>query len=104
MNSKFRDTDRPTDVLSFGSDETDPETGNRYLGDIIISYETAEKQASMANHDVQTEIKILLIHGFLHLLGFDHDTEKNKKMMWQKQFSIHKFLGIDVWSLPGDDD
>jgi len=104
LNQQYRGIDRATDVLSFSSDEIDPETGNQYLGDIVISCETAAVQAKLAGYDVQTEIFILLIHGFLHLLGYDHDTIINKEEMWRTQFNIHKTLGIEVQSLPGDDD
>lgn len=103
-NLQYRQIDRATDVLSFCSDEMDPDTGNRYLGDIIVSFESAFKQATFAGHDIQTEIAILLIHGFLHLLGFDHDTEIKKSQMWKMQFDIHDFLGISVQSLPGEND
>ena len=104
LNQQYRGVDRATDVLSFSSDEIDPETGNQYLGDIVISCETAAVQAKLSGHDLQTEIFILLIHGFLHLLGYDHDTIINKEEMWRTQFNIHKTLGIEVQSLPGDDD
>lgn len=104
LNEDYRHIDRATDVLSFGSEEIDPETGRRYLGDLVVSYETAAAQASVAGHDALTEIKILLIHGLLHLHGYDHDTTDRKQAMWQKQFQAHKTLGIAVTSLSGEND
>lgn len=104
LNSSYRGVDRATDVLSFGSEETDPESGRRYLGDLIVSYETAEAQARAAKHDVTTEINILLIHGLLHLLGYDHDTEAKKQKMWKKQYRAHQVLGIHVTTLSGEND
>jgi probable rRNA maturation factor len=104
LNLQYRGIDRATDVLSFTSDEIDPETGRHYLGDIIVSCDTATLHANSAGHSVQTEIVILLIHGFLHLMEYDHDTEERKKEMWRIQFEIHRILNIDVQSLPGEND
>lgn len=104
LNQQFRQIDQPTDVLSFGSDEIDPETQSRYLGDVIVSYETALKQSIIAGHGVQTEIIILVIHGLLHLLGYDHDSAKSKQEMWNKQFEAHRLLGIKIFSLSGEND
>ena len=104
LNSKYRQIDRPTDVLSFSAEESDPFTGHRHLGDIVVSYETALAQAIEMHQDVETEIIILIIHGLLHLAGYHHDTNKSKKEMWQKQYSLHSTVGIEVDSLPGEND
>jgi probable rRNA maturation factor len=71
LNRKFMKEDRPTDVLSFpickrGAD------GRFYLGDIVISVPVAFRQARKKGHGLERELKLLAIHGFLHLLGFDH--------------------------------
>ncbi len=104
LNCRFRQIDRPTDVLSFGSDQINPETNSRYLGDVIISYDTALKQSKIAGHSVKTEIMILLIHGLLHLLGYDHDSSLNKSEMWDEQFKAHRLLDIEVFSLSNEND
>ncbi len=71
LNRKYRHKDRPTDVLSFSLKENGPD-GKFYLGDIIICPEVARKQARKQGHTLLREIEILTIHGFLHLLGFEH--------------------------------
>lgn len=100
LNAQFRGIDSPTDVLSFSSEDIDPETGRRYLGDILISYPRAMAQAEHAGHSVQNEVQLLIIHGMLHLMGFDHDTETNKKEMWQKQEKLLNNLSVDINHLP----
>ena len=72
LNRDYLGIDRPTDVLSFPASETDPETGDRYLGDIIISVGRAQAQASAAGHPLEAEAQLLVVHGVLHLLGHDH--------------------------------
>lgn len=71
LNRKYRHKDRPTDVLSFSLKEKGPD-GKFYLGDIIICPEVAQKQARKQGHSLLREIEILTIHGFLHLMGFEH--------------------------------
>ncbi|MGQ9801766.1 MAG: rRNA maturation RNase YbeY [Candidatus Saccharicenans sp.] len=71
LNRKYRRLDRPTDVLSFSLQEKGPD-GQLYLGDIIICPEIAARQARKQGHSLAREIEILTIHGFLHLLGFEH--------------------------------
>lgn len=79
-NREWLGNDNPTDVLAFENAYTDPETGEEYLGDILISFEKARKQARIAGHSLQEEIEMLLVHGLLHLTGHDHD----QKVDWQK--------------------
>ena len=68
--------DRPTDVLSFSQLEGEgPVTVPQLLGDVVISWETAQRQASDLGHTVLIEMKRLLVHGVLHLLGFDHEKD-----------------------------
>ena len=70
LNRRYRRKDRPTDVLSF------PAGGEEgHLGDIALSSETARRQARRRGHAPRRETRILLIHGFLHLLGYDHETD-----------------------------
>ena len=103
LNNEYRKVDKPTDVLSFPSDETDPESGVRYLGDIIISLPKATAQAAEANHPAAEELSMLAIHGVLHLLGYDHQTTGEKKVMWDKQAELLRLLGIEMDKFSGDD-
>ena len=94
LNREFLDRDAPTDVLSFPTNETDPETGQRYLGDIIISVPRAEAQAGTQGHSLEAELSLLVVHGVLHLLGHDHAEAKDKIRMWAAQAEILTKLGI----------
>jgi len=71
LNRKFRKKDRPTDVLSFPLNERGAD-GKFYLGDIIISVPTATAQAAELGHSLERELEYLTVHGFLHLIGFEH--------------------------------
>jgi len=81
LNLRFLKKDRPTDVLSFPLGEKGPD-GRYYLGDIIISVPEAHKQAEEQKHSLERELEILTVHGFLHLLGYEHlegmEEEENK--------------------------
>ena len=88
LNKKYRAMDSLTDVLSFSSQENNPETGTRYYGDIAISYPAALRQFSGYHDSVIEEIILLTIHGILHLLGFDHQNPKEKETMLSVQKSI----------------
>lgn len=72
LNRKYRQQDKATDVLSFPLREKNPD-GCFYLGDIIIAVPEAAKQARQKGHSLERELNILCIHGFLHLLGYDHE-------------------------------
>jgi len=85
LNREFLDIDAPTDVLAFPSTEVDPDSGRTYLGDVIISYETADKQAKSAGIPLERELCLLVVHGVLHLLGYDHADQNQKKEMWLVQ-------------------
>lgn len=100
LNREYRDVDSPTDVLSFPSDETDPQTGSRYLGDVIISVERAQSQAKTANHPWVEELTMLIVHGCLHLSGFDHSSDDEKQVMKNHQETILKSLGVANFSWP----
>jgi probable rRNA maturation factor len=71
LNRKFMKKDKPTDVLSFPLGEKAPD-GKFYLGDIVISVPVADRQARAKGHSLDRELRLLAIHGFLHLLGYDH--------------------------------
>jgi len=94
LDRDFLGKDAPTDVLSFPSSETDPETGRRYLGDIIISVPRAEAQSIAAGHSLESELSLLVVHGVLHLLGHDHAGPEEKTSMWSAQSEVLTRLGI----------
>ena len=73
LNQIYRQRDRPTDVLSFSQREGEFPGPEAVLGDVVISIETAERQAAERGHSLRAEILELLAHGLLHLLGFDHE-------------------------------
>jgi probable rRNA maturation factor len=81
LNRKHRDKDRPTDVLSFALEMEPMDSMPRLLGDIVISIDTAERQAASRKRPVLAEVRFLLAHGLLHLIGYDHDTKPKKKRM-----------------------
>ncbi len=85
LNSAYRQVDKPTDVLSFEADVRDPETGDWFLGDVIISVPRAVAQAARAGHPLEAELLLLAIHGALHLLGYDHAAPEEKAQMWDAQ-------------------
>jgi len=94
LNREFLHKDAPTDVLSFPADETDPETGRRYLGDVVISVLRAETQALAGGHSLEQEVQLLVVHGVLHLLGHDHAGAEEKARMWAAQAEVLESLGI----------
>ena len=93
LNSQFRGADTPTDVLSFGQQPTTrpfvhaPDE-KPYLGDVILSFPRAQAQAAEQGHSIKEEIKLLVVHGILHLLGYDHATSEEEASMWAKQDAI----------------
>ena len=100
LNSQFLGIDSPTDVLSFPSDEIDPESGELYLVDIIISFPRAMVQANEAGHSPLAEVQLLLVHGMLHLLGYDHAENEEKDAMWAAQKAILEQLGVPLNRFP----
>lgn len=94
LNRDYLGIDAPTDVLSFPASETDPQTGARYIGDILISVPRAQSQAEAAGHVLESELQLLVVHGVLHLLGHDHADPEEKKRMWQAQAEILKSLDL----------
>jgi probable rRNA maturation factor len=97
LNRDFAGLDAPTDVLAFGAQEDSgafvaaPEMGG-YLGDVIIAYPRAEAQAREYGHPVTKELDTLIVHGILHLLGYDHADHEEKAIMWARQDQILRDL------------
>jgi probable rRNA maturation factor len=98
LNREFAGIDLPTDVLSFSDGETDIETNRIYYGDVILSIPYAERQARLVGNSLGDELTLLVIHGVLHLLGFDHSKENNHQKMWSIQDEILKQLGSGIVS------
>jgi probable rRNA maturation factor len=107
LNRDYRGVDSSTDVLSFGSagDEfqsVDEEEGS-YLGDVVISFPQAKAQAERAGHALMGEISLLVVHGVLHLLGYDHADGEQKALMWLQQAQVMRDLRLEG-VLPTEDD
>ena len=85
INKEYRDKDYPTDVISF---EEDDEEDELYLGDIFLSVDKALEQAKLYEHSVEREFAFLIIHGLLHLHGYDHLTKEEEEIMFTKQNEI----------------
>lgn len=108
LNSQYREQDKPTDVLAFASLEANlPQSEEMlasmplYLGDIIVSVDTAQRQAQQQEHDLSTELAWLTAHGLLHLLGWDHPEEESLMEMLQQQVILLEKIGmiinLEVW-------
>ena len=98
FNHQYRQKDRPTDVLAFANLESElislEFTESLYLGDLIISLDTANEQAREQKHSLVTEITWLATHGLLHLLGWDHPDDDNLNKMLKKQANLLKLVKI----------
>ena len=101
INKEFRKKDAATDVISFameemGEDELEIVGADmpRVLGDIIISIERTKEQAAEYGHSFDRELGFLALHGFLHLLGYDHMTEEDETVMFTKQKDILAAYGL----------
>ena len=89
LNRDYRGKDRSTDVLSFSQREGDfAFVGDLILGDVIISLETTIRQAQERGHSMEKELTILLVHGILHLLGYDHIEDDDAEVMAAKEKDI----------------
>lgn len=102
LNRDYRYQDKPTDVLAFAALETEMPTAEDfqdeplYLGDIIISVETAQQQAQTAGHSLAVELAWLAAHGLLHLLGWDHPDEFRLEEMLNQQQVLLRTVGIQL--------
>lgn len=101
INREYRDKDQPTDVISFALEEMGEgeveiigEDIPRVLGDIIISIDRTKEQAEEYGHAFERELGFLAVHGFLHLLGYDHMIEEDEKEMFGKQDEILTSFGL----------
>jgi probable rRNA maturation factor len=102
FNLQYREIDAPTDILSFSAqpeesladlpEELLSEMGD-YLGDLLIAYPYTVEQAQRYGNPLDAELRLLVVHGTLHLLGYDHDTPENQAIMWQSQGEILRRLG-----------
>jgi probable rRNA maturation factor len=103
LNAQYRKQNKPTDVLAFAALEVNcPQPIEMqspqpvYLGDIVISVDTANRQAQQQGHHLQTELVWLATHGLLHLLGWDHPDEDSLIQMLDQQYILLQALGITV--------
>lgn len=98
INKMYRDKDKVTDVISFALEEDEPEIIGldmpRVLGDIIICTDVAQEQAASYGHSFERELGFLALHGFLHLLGYDHIDEQDEKEMFGRQDQILNAYGL----------
>ncbi|ANE47321.1 metalloprotease [Paenibacillus swuensis] len=110
LNKQYRNMDKPTDVLSFSMQEfvdeepeilyeleegeAEPDDFSDVLGDIVISVERAKAQAEDYGHSFEREVGFLFVHGFLHLIGYDHEDEAAEKTMMDKQEAILGKVGL----------
>ena len=87
LNRQYRDIDAPTDVLSFSAEAMpfDEAGESPYLGDLVIAYPYAASQAEREGHELADSLCLLVAHGTLHLLDYDHDTPDNRARMWAAQ-------------------
>lgn len=97
LNKNYRNIDRETDVITFALEDDDTlvlPDGIRVLGDIYISIDKAKQQAEEYGHTLLRELSFLAVHGFYHLLGYDHVTEAEEKVMFAKQEEVLSSYGI----------
>lgn len=95
LNREFRNVDRVTDVLTFPAWEGEISlSADGYLGDIMICYARAKEQAEEYGHSLMRELSFLAVHGVLHLLGYDHMTEADERVMREKQTDILDRIGV----------
>lgn len=100
INKMYRDKDKVTDVISFALEEDEPDIDMsefnipRVLGDIIICTDVAQEQSESYGHSFERELGFLALHGFLHLLGYDHMNEEDEKEMFGRQDAILNAYGL----------
>lgn len=99
LNQTYRGVDAPTDILSFPSETLPPEIAGDeapYLGDLVIAYPYTLHAAYHAHHAPRDEFALLVIHGILHLVGYDHDSPETQAIMWQKQSELLRQFDIRI--------
>lgn len=105
LNRQYRGMDAPTDVLSFPMDASMPtDSDNRYLGDLVIAYPYALAQAEKEGIGLEDSLTLLVVHGTLHLLGYDHDTPEHRAEMWAAQEAALLALGVPPEIVPALED
>ena len=92
LNRDFRGVDKPTDVLAFALDEAEDGAIDPSLGDVVISVECARRQASSRRTSLDTELELLVVHGTLHLLGYDHDAPEAARRMRNRTRAVRRRL------------
>ena len=93
LNKQYRRTNAPTDVLSF---PVEPPAHDRSLGDIVIATGIARRQAREAGHAYETELRVLALHGLLHLLGYDHHDPRDNGRMERMERRLRRKGGLDT--------
>lgn len=90
LNSRYRGKEGPTDVLSFGCDDPCPVDSDEpiTLGDVVLAPQVAEEQARELGHTVEEELNLLVVHGILHLLGYEHDADEDAAAMQERERAI----------------
>jgi probable rRNA maturation factor len=97
LNREYRGVDQPTDVLAFPMGPDEGTHAEPTLGDIVISVERARDQARQFKHPLRREIAFLAVHGLLHLLGYEDETESGASAMWSKQKELlERILGTEA--------
>ncbi len=106
LNERYRGVDAPTDVLAFPHQSKSPAPPAatfvsapgfpRYLGDVLISCPRAKAQATEAGHQLAVELQLLTVHGVLHLLGWEDETDPERTRMWHAQKAILDSMGLDT--------
>ena len=96
LNKRFRNKDKPTDVLSFPSEKKFDIKKSSYLGDIVISYEFMNKSKTLSNLEFKDKVTKIFIHGFLHLLGYDHIKLNDFKKMLVEEKKIYEAIKIET--------
>jgi probable rRNA maturation factor len=113
LNRDFRGVDAPTDVLSFPADmpplpddaaDMMPDEERLYVGDLAVAYPYTAAQAARLGHDLAGTLALLVVHGTLHLLGYDHDTPANRAEMWAAQARALTALGVPLEIVPALED
>ena len=97
LNRQYRGVDSPTDVLSFAMLEGEPLAGKEeelILGDVVVSLPAAQRQSAEYGHSLAREVAYLIVHGVLHLLGYDHQTAEQKQAMRAKEEAVLEKLNL----------
>ncbi|MEP6356126.1 MAG: rRNA maturation RNase YbeY [Hyphomicrobiales bacterium] len=95
INGEFRGQEKPTNVLSFPQQEADCDVFGPYLGDIVLAFETIFREADLEKKDFNHHLQHLMVHGFLHLVGYDHETDDEAAVMESLEIDILRDLNID---------